>query len=209
MDIQSAQQDVRTAYLRGSVAQAIVGLFWLAAAALGIWGSPYYAILLLVLAVALTLPLTLFTLHLTGRPMGLPGGHPMDPLLFKIALIISLSLLLIAPITRYNLNWFFPAFMFVLGTHYILFIFLYGMWEFSILTVLLMGGGVATALLLPDAFPPGALRSGSRSACAFRRGPGFRRLIWQYEKTFCLTLLSIRTAKTPLQAGESFFPPPL
>lgn len=147
-------------YLRGSVAQAIMGLFWLAAAALGTWGSPYYAILLLVLAVALTFPLTLFILHIIGRPMGLPGWHPMNPLLFQIALTIPLSLLLIAPITLYNLNWFFPAFMFVLGMHYVLFIFLYGMWEFSVLAVLLMGGGVATALLLPDAFPPGGWFTG-------------------------------------------------
>ena len=35
MDIRSAQEDVRNTYLRGSVAQAIMGIFWLASAALG------------------------------------------------------------------------------------------------------------------------------------------------------------------------------
>lgn len=108
MDIKSAQQDVRTAYLRGSVAQAIMGMFWLSSAALGTWVRVYFAILMMVLAIALTFPLTPVTLHILGRPMGLPGSHPMNQLVFQIALIIPLSLLLIGPISLYNLNWFFP-----------------------------------------------------------------------------------------------------
>ncbi|HEY3476708.1 MAG TPA: hypothetical protein VGK56_18970 [Anaerolineales bacterium] len=160
MDIKSAQQDVRTAYLRGSVAQAIMGMFWLGSAALGTWVSVYFAILMMVLAIALTFPLTLVTLHILGRPMGLPGSHPMNQLIFQIALIIPLSLFLIAPISLYNLNWFFPALMFVMGTHYILFIFLYGMWEFGVLAIILLIGGIAIGVIFPDAFPPGGWFTG-------------------------------------------------
>ena len=155
MDIRSAQQDVRTAYLRGSVAQGIMGVFWLAAAALGTWVSPYSAIITMVLAVALTFPLTLLTLRAIGRPMGLDGAHPMNQLIFQIAILIPLSLFLIGPISLYNLNWFFPAFMFVMGMHYILFIFLYGMWEFAVLAILLLTGAITIGLLMPDSFTPG------------------------------------------------------
>ena len=78
MDIRPAQQDVRTAYLRGSVAQAIMGIFWLVSAALGTWVSEFFAIAMIGMAVALTFPLTLLTLRLMGRPMGLPGAYVRD-----------------------------------------------------------------------------------------------------------------------------------
>ncbi|HSL29038.1 MAG TPA: hypothetical protein VK900_07560 [Anaerolineales bacterium] len=126
IDIRSAQQDVRTAYLRGSVAQGIMGGFWLSSAALGTWVSASAAMVTLVLAVALTFPLTLLTVHILGRPMGLDGAHPMNQLIFQIAILTPLSLFLIGPVALYKLNWFFPAFMFALGTHYILFIFYIG-----------------------------------------------------------------------------------
>ena len=154
MDIRSAQEDVRNAYVRGSLAQGIMGVFWLVAAGLGNWVSEYAAILVMVLAVALTFPVTLLALHLLGRPMGLPGGHPMTPLVFQVAVVIPLSLILIGPISLYNLNWFFPALMFVMGIHYIPFIFLYGMWEFGVLVVALLTGGIAIGLLYPHAFAP-------------------------------------------------------
>ena len=160
MDIKSAQQDVRTAYLRGSVAQTIMGMFWLGSAALGTWVSEYAAILIMVIAIAVTFPLTLLTLHILGRPMGLPGAHPMNQLIFQIALIIPLSLFLIGPISLYNLNWFFPALMFVMGMHYILFIFLYGMWEFGVLAVVLLTGGIAIGLVFPNTFPLGGWFTG-------------------------------------------------
>lgn len=160
MEIQSAQQDVRSAYMRGSVAQAILGIFWLAAAALGTWGSPYSAIGLVVFAVFLTFPLTLLTLHLMGRPAGLPVLHPMNQLIFEIAFIIPFSLVLIGAISLYQLNWFFPAFMFVLGMHYMPFIFLYGMWEFGVLSVVLLVTAVAFGWFLPDRFAAGGWFTG-------------------------------------------------
>ncbi|HLE91151.1 MAG TPA: hypothetical protein VI753_08380, partial [Anaerolineales bacterium] len=43
----------------------------------------------------------------------------------------------------------------ILGTHYLPFIFLYGMWEFAVLSATLIGGGVATGMLLPDTFVTG------------------------------------------------------
>ena len=53
------------------------------------------------------------------------------------------------------LNWFYPAFMLVVGTHYMPFIFLYGMWEFAILSAVLVGGGAAIGMLAPDVFAAG------------------------------------------------------
>lgn len=54
----------------------------------------------------------------------------------------------------HNLNWFYPAFMLVVGAHYVSFIHLDGMWEYGALAALLVGGG-ALGLSFPSAFTLG------------------------------------------------------
>jgi hypothetical protein len=155
MEIKSAQQDVQSTFLRGSVGQMVSGLIWLVSAALGTWVSERAAILVLVLAGALIFPLTQLGLRLLGRPAGLPKGHPMNALAAQVAFIAPLSLPVIGAAALYNINWFYPAFMLILGTHYMPFMFLYGMWEFGVLAALLIGGGVAIGRFSPDAFTVG------------------------------------------------------
>jgi hypothetical protein len=152
MDIKSAQQDVQTTFLRGSVGQIVSGIIWLISAALGTWVNEKYAILALVLVGIFIFPLTQLTLRLLGRSGGLLKGHPMNQLATQVAFILPLNLPVIGAASLYNVNWFYPAFMLILGTHYMPFIFLYGMWEFGALAVLLIAGGVATAILFPHVF---------------------------------------------------------
>lgn len=160
MEIKSAQQDVQSTFLRGSVGQTVSGIIWLISAALGTWVSERSAILVLVLVGALIFPLTQLTLRLLGRPAGLPKGHPMNQLATQVAFIAPLSLPVIGAAALYNTNWFYPAFMLILGTHYMPFIFLYGMWEFGVLAALLIGGGVAIGMWFPDAFTLGGWFTG-------------------------------------------------
>ncbi|NTW12054.1 MAG: hypothetical protein HGA30_01950 [Anaerolineales bacterium] len=155
MDIKSAQQDVQATFLRGSAGQAVSGSIWLVSAILGTWVGERYAILVLVLAGMFIFPLTQLTLRLLGRPGGLPKDHPMNQLAMQVAFIVPLSLPVIGAASLYNINWFYPAFMLIVGTHYMPFIFLYGMWEFTLLSALLIGGGVAIGMLLPDTFAAG------------------------------------------------------
>lgn len=152
MDIKSAQQDVRSTFLRGSVGQAVSGSIWLISAIFGTWVSECSAILVLVLAGMFIFPLTQLTLRLLGRSGGLPKGHPMNALAMQVAFIVPLSLPVIGAASLYNINWFYPAFMLIVGVHYMPFIFLYGMWEFGALAALLIGSGVAFGMLLPDTF---------------------------------------------------------
>jgi hypothetical protein len=155
MDIKTAQQDVQSTFLRGSVGQAVSGAIWLGSVVLAVWGSERAAILLLVLAGILIFPLTQLALRLLGRPGGLPAGHPMNQLAMQAAFIVPLSLPVIGAAALHNINWFYPAFMVILGVHYMPFIFLYGMWEFAILSGLLIGGGVAIGMFLPGQFAAG------------------------------------------------------
>ena len=160
MDIKSAQQDVQTTFARGSIGQVVSGVIWLVSAMLGTWVNERYAILLLVLGGAFIFPLTQLTLRVMGRSVGLPKGHPLNPLAMQVAFIVPLSLPLIGAASLYNINWFYPAFMLVVGTHYMPFIFLYGMWEFAVLAAVLIGGSVGIGMLLPGAFIVGGWFTG-------------------------------------------------
>jgi hypothetical protein len=161
MEIKSAQKDIQTAYLRGSVGQAVSGLIWLVSAALGTWVSERYAILVLVLVGILIFPLTTLTLRLLGHSAGLPKNHPFNQLATQVAFIVPLNLPVIGAASLYNINWFYPAFMLIVGTHYMPFIFLYGMWEFAFLSAALIGGGVAIGMLLPHTFATGGWLTGA------------------------------------------------
>ncbi len=59
------------------------------------------------------------------------------------------------------MNWFYPAFMVVVGVHYLPFVFLYGMWEYAVLAALLLGGGIAIGIRMPDHFTFGGWYTGS------------------------------------------------
>ena len=155
MDIRSAQQDVQTTFLRGSVGQAVSGVIWLVSAILGTWVSERSAILVLVLAGMFIFPLTQLTLRLLGHSDGLPRGHPMNALAMQVAFIVPLCLPVIGAASLYKLNWFYPAFMLIVGVHYMPFIFLYGMWEFAVLAGALIFGSVGIGMFLPDTFITG------------------------------------------------------
>lgn len=161
MEIKSAQQDVQSTFVRGSIGQAVSGIIWLLSAALGIWVSQRHAIVALVLAGMFIFPLTQLSLRLLGRPAGLPKGHPLNQLAMQVAFIVPLSLPMIGAAALYNINWFYPAFTLIVGIHYMPFIFLYGMWEFAVLSTLLIGGGVAVGLLLPHTFTAGGWFTGA------------------------------------------------
>ena len=90
-----------------------------------------------------------------GRPATLSKENPFGMLAMQIAFTIPATYPLIAAVTIHNTNWFYPAFLVVVGAHYLPFIFLYGMWQFAILTVLLVGLGTAIGIYFPNSFTLG------------------------------------------------------
>ena len=59
--------------------------------------------------------------------------------------VLPLCLPVVAAVAVHHLEWFYPAFTVVLGAHYLPFAFLYGMSVFALLSVALVGSGVALA----------------------------------------------------------------
>ena len=68
---------------------------------------------------------------------------------------------LLLPVSRFDLNLFYPALMILLGAHYLPFVFLYGMRMFAVLAAFLLGGGVIIAMYLSSSFSIGAWYTGA------------------------------------------------
>jgi hypothetical protein len=74
----------------------------------------------------------------------------------QIAFTLPMTMLLLVPVTEFRLNLFYPAFLILLGAHYLPFVFLYGMRMFIPLCAILVSSGIAIALYLPRTFCLGA-----------------------------------------------------
>ncbi len=161
MTIEEAQREMRTVFLGGSVGQAVSGVIWLVSAALGSWVSVRYGLIALFFGGILIFPLTQLVIRLSGRPASLKSGNALEGLARQVAFIVPLCLPVVAAAALYRVNWFYPAFMVVVGAHYLPFAFLYGMRRYIILGAVLIAGGVAVGLLLPHAFAPAGWFTGT------------------------------------------------
>lgn len=160
MDLLSSQREMRSALLGGFAGQLISGLIWLAAAAASVWGNPRYGMAFLFFGCMFIFPLTQGLLRLLGRPAKTSPENGLWPLGTQIAFTVPLNFLLVGAATLYNENWFFPAAMIVVGTHYLPFITLYGMKMFAVLAALLVAAGAGLALYGPSIFSLGGWLTG-------------------------------------------------
>ncbi len=142
MQIAQAQKDVRTVFMGGFAGQLVSSAIWFASAACFTWCSFRLAAMVLVGSGFFIFPLTQLLLRLLGRPCALPKGHPMNSLGIQVAFTLPLTLPLVFAAAAYRHQWFYPAFMIALGSHYLPFIFMYGMWQFGVLAAVLIGSGV-------------------------------------------------------------------
>src|SRR5260370_11223848 len=150
MDIQDAQRESRSVYIGGFWGQLVSSLIWLVSAALGTWVTPKASILIVVIAGFFIFPLTQMLLRLSGRRASVSRENPFNSLGMQVAFVLPISMLLLVPVGLYNLNWFFPALMVLLGAHYLPFATLYGMRMFLFLPAILIAAGV----VLPPDFSP-------------------------------------------------------
>jgi hypothetical protein len=161
MNVEEAQREMRTVFLGGSVGQAVSGAIWLVSALLGALVSVRYGLIALFLGGCFIFPLTQLVIKLSGRPASLKSGNPLEGLARQVAFIVPLCLPVIAAAALYKVNWFYPAFMVVVGAHYLPFAFLYGMRQYTVLGAVLIAGGVAFGMLLPQTFAPAGFFTGA------------------------------------------------
>ena len=160
MLVSDAQREIRTSYLGGFMGQLVSGLLWLASAALGTLNPPRTAILLLVVGGFFIFPATRLGLRLIGHRVTTSSDNPLNGLAMQVAFVLPLSLPVVGAAALYKVEWFYPAFMIVLGAHYLPFVFLYGMRMFAVLAAILVSAGLAIGMYASQSFPLGAWVSG-------------------------------------------------
>lgn len=79
----------------------------------------------------------------------------MNSLAMQVSFTLPLNLPLIAVATLYRQQWFYPALMIAVGSHYLPFMFLHGIWQFGILAGTLVTAGILIGMYLPSVFSLG------------------------------------------------------
>lgn len=160
MDVVVAQREVRFVYVGGFWGQLVSSAVWLASAAQGTWGTPRASILTAVIGGFFIFPITYLLVRLSAHGASVSAENPFTGLGMQVAFTLPMSMLLLAPVGLYRLNWFFPALMILAGAHYLPFATLYGMRMFLFLAGILIAAGVAIALYFAETFSLGAWTGG-------------------------------------------------
>jgi hypothetical protein len=156
MELAQAQRDVQETFIGGFAGQLVSAVLWFASASACTWHSLRVGGLILVFGGILIFPLTQLLLRMMGHRSALPKGHPMNALGMQVAFTLPLSLPVVLAIASVRPGWFYPAFMIVLGAHYLPFVFMYGMWQFSVLCAVLVSGGLLIGMYVPQPVSLGA-----------------------------------------------------
>ena len=143
----SAQQEMRTAFLGGFSGQLVSGLIWLLSAAISVLSKPQHGMLFLFFGCMGIFPLTQLTLRLMGRSAKVTPENGLWALGSQVAFTVPLNFLLVGAVILFRPEWFYPAAMIVVGTHYLPFMTLYGIKLYGVLAALLVAGGLGLALL--------------------------------------------------------------
>ena len=127
---------------------------------MGTWVTPRASIPTVVIGGFFIFLLTQMLLRLSGRRARVRKENTFHSLGMQVAFVLPFSMLLLVPVGLYNLNWFFPALMVLLGAHYLPFATLYGMRMFLFLAGILIGAGVVIAQYFSGTFSLGAWVAG-------------------------------------------------
>lgn len=160
MKISEGQFEMRSAFLGGFGGQLVSGIIWLVAAAISLVTKPTIGMAVLFIGSMFIFPLTQLVVRLIGRPGKVSKQNGLWMLGSQTAFTVPINFLLVGAATLYNTNWFFPAAMIVVGSHYLPFISLYGMKMFGILAAVLVIAGAGLALYGPPIFSLGGWITG-------------------------------------------------
>jgi hypothetical protein len=172
MTIQEAQREMRRVFVGGAVGQLVSGVLWLISAGLGTWVSVPAGYVSLFLMGMFIFPLTQLALKIMGRPAAASKQNALNALAMQVAFVVPLCLPVIYAAARYNLSWYYPAFLIVVGAHYLAFMTLYGMRIYAALAGILIVGGVAIAMAAPSVFTAGGWFGGVALV-------GFAAVLWR------------------------------
>lgn len=160
MNFKEYQFEMRSAFLGGFGGQLVSGIIWLVAAVISLLTKPTIGMAALFFGSMFIFPLTQLVVRLIGRPGKVSNQNGLWMLGSQTAFTVPINFLLVGAATLYKTEWFFPAAMIVVGSHYLPFITLYGMRMFGILAAVLVMAGAGLALYGPPIFSLGGWFTG-------------------------------------------------
>lgn len=162
MNIADTQREIRYAFLGGFAGQYVSSLIWLIAASLKTWLSTRAGISALFLGSMGIFPFNQMLVRLLGCSGMVSPENKLWGLGPQIAFTVPINFLLVGAATLFRVTWFFPAAKFVVGSHYLPFIILYGMNIFGILASVMVVIGAGLVLYGPHIFTLGVWLTGIR-----------------------------------------------
>jgi hypothetical protein len=127
MNFQTAQLDMRRAYLDGAPGMLASALAWAIAGAMALLDTPAHAVLALFAGGMFIFPVGVLLAKLMGRTGQHDKANPLGSLAMEGTVWMILCLPLTYAISLDHMGWFFPAMMLVIGGRYLTFKSLYGL----------------------------------------------------------------------------------
>ena len=158
--LSEAQKEMRSAFLGGFAGQLVSGIIWLSSAAISFFSYSFHGVLFLFVGCMGIFPLTQLILRIMGRSASVSSKNGLWALGSQVAFTVPINFLLVGAVILYRPEWFYPAAMIVVGSHYLPFITLYGMKMYGVLSALLVLGGLGLAIYGSSVFSLGGWLTG-------------------------------------------------
>jgi hypothetical protein len=175
-ELTQAPAELRYSYRSASVGQIYAGTVWLVSAVVWIAADNTVGVLVLLIGGFFIYPVTTLASRLLGNPGSVPPANPLREASIAIPVVGALCIPVVGAAAFYDINWFYPAFMVVMGAHYLPFSHLYGMRIFVPLGAAMWLAGLSIGLWAPAWSAVGALLTGAalvwvgaRAAIDYRR----------------------------------------
>lgn len=159
-EIEKAQAELRHSYRSASIGQLYAGALWLSSAAIWVLVGTGAGVLVLLIGGVFIYPVTALVSRLLGNPGRVSRDNPLREASVTIPIVGALGIPVAGAAALYDIDWFYPAFMVVMGAHYLPFSHLYGMRMFVPLGVGMWLLGLSIALWVPEAAAAGGAISG-------------------------------------------------
>ncbi len=127
MTFADAQQDMRRAYFGGATGIVASATVWFMAGVIATVSTPDRAVWALLLGGVLIHPIAVLLSKAIGRSGTHTAGNPLAPLAREGTVFFLLGIPLAYAVSRYRIEWFFPAMLLLIGGRYLTFSTLYGM----------------------------------------------------------------------------------
>ena len=153
MLISDAQRDMRGAYYGGAPGVLTSATAWVVAAIVSLRVAPTTGVWALFIGGALIHPVSSVICKALGRSAKHTGVNPLSTLAFATTIWLVVSLPLAYAVSRYHIEWFFPAMLLVIGGRYLTFATVFGtrLFWFAGASLILAGYALGRAEA-----PPGA-----------------------------------------------------